>query len=407
MEYLVVRLDEHDAIGQWAVFDADGRLVQHMDDAPGAAAGAAQGRRVIALVPGVEVVATTATLPSASQARLRKMLPYSLEDALAEDIEHLFFAAGPRLDSGAVSVAVVARQRLERWLDLLASAGIAPSAVFSDAEGVPDTPSTLTLVIEGERVFGRAPDKPAFVFEGLPLEEVVDSVAQSEDAQTRHVLVYADESGRELYDSDLRALAESMSSLDVNLMPDGAFYRLAATLVHRPATNLLQGRYAPKSNWEQVLRPWRVAAGLLVGSLLLMLVAQAAELVALRQEDRALTQVLTARCAEGFASQQLGACEAAVRARLSQSGMLEDSGADGFLTALTAVAESHGPNSRIEAMSFRNRVMDLQVIVPDVPALDRFAQQIEGSGRFEVAIQSANPGDSGVEGRVQLVGAAR
>jgi general secretion pathway protein L len=408
VDYLVVRLADDGTIDQWAVFDGDGRVVRRMERGADGAAEAARGRRVIVLVPGVDVVNTTATLPNASAARLRKMLPYSLEDALAEDIDDLFFAVGPRLESGAVSVAIVAHARLEEWLAALSTEDIVANAVYSDAEGVPDTPSTLTLVIEEDRIYGRAPDQPAFVFEGLGLTEVVGSLMGTSDgAEPRHAIVYVDEGARQRHDEELRSLAESMSSLDVKLMTDGALHRFAATVINRPAPNLLQGPYAPKSNWESLLRPWRAAASLLVGLLLLMLLAQTAELVALRQEDRALTETLSRSCAESFAAQQLGACETAVRARLSQSGMLDDASGNGFLTALAAIAESRAPSSRIEAMSFRNRVMDLQVVVPDVPALDAFAQQIEGSGSFNVAIQSANPGESGVEGRVQLVGATR
>jgi hypothetical protein len=156
-----------------------------------------------------------------------------------------------------------------------------------------------------------------------------------------------------------------------------------------------------------LLRPWRVAASLLVGFLLLSLIAQFAEYLALRQEDRALTEVLTVNCEQSFSASQLASCEAAVRNRLSQSGMLQSGAGNDFLTALSAVAESRGPSSRIDALSYRNNVMDLQLVVRDIPALDAFAQQMETGDRFDVIIQSANPGDAGVEGRVQVVGATR
>ena len=45
-----------------------------------------------------------------------------------------------------------------------------------------------------------------------------------------------------------------------------AQYRyLAATLAQRPGTNLLQGAYAPKSNWSAMAKPWRLAASLAGG----------------------------------------------------------------------------------------------------------------------------------------------
>src|SRR5690606_10549970 len=348
----------------WALFDDDGRVIRQAETGPLVeAAESARGRRVVVLVPGLEVVSTTTSLPKASHARLRKMLPYSLEEALAEDIEELFFAVGPRLESGAVAVAVVSRAKLEMWLDALDACDISPHAVYSDADGVPDTPATLTLVIENDRVYGRAPAKPAFVFEGLSLDQIVDSIGATEDGlELKHAIADVDAAGQVLYEDDLRSLAGRMSSFDVKLMADGALYRFAATVTNQPGTNLLQGRYAPKSNWGTLLRPWRTAASLLVGAVLLTLISQAAELVSLRQTDRALTTQVAESCQRNFSTPQITACETTVRSRLSDSGLLEDGSTESFLTALAAIAEYRGANSRIEALSYRNAVMDLQLV---------------------------------------------
>src|SRR5690606_14282927 len=191
VEHLVVRIGEDPAAAQWAVFDDDGRVVRQLQDGSlEEAAALAPGRRVVVLVPAFEVITTEATLPKASPAKLRKMLPFSLEDQLADDVDGLVFAVGRRLESGAISVAVVARTRLEGWLERLAGAGLSPNAVFTEADGVPDTPSTLTLVVEDDRIYGRAPGRPPFVFDGLSLEQVLGLVDGA--GETRHLLVYID-----------------------------------------------------------------------------------------------------------------------------------------------------------------------------------------------------------------------
>src|SRR5690606_11708658 len=113
-------------------------------------------------------------------------------------------------DSGAVGVAVVARARLEAWLERLSAAGLSPHAVYSDADGVPDTPQTLTLIVEGERIYGRAPDGPAFVFEGLSLGQVVDVV--DAEGEQKHAVVYVDAAGSVQHADDLRGLGERIAS---------------------------------------------------------------------------------------------------------------------------------------------------------------------------------------------------
>src|SRR5690606_30373784 len=164
VEHLVVRLREDPTQAQWAAFDDHGRVVRQAQTGQlSAAAELAAGRRVIVVVPGVEVILTEAAVPKASPARLRKIVPFSLEDSLAEDVEELAFAVGRRTEAGSVPVAVVARARLDEWLAQLSAAGLVPQAMYSDADGVPDTPSTVTFIVEGDRVYGRAPGRAAFV----------------------------------------------------------------------------------------------------------------------------------------------------------------------------------------------------------------------------------------------------
>ncbi|HEU4617174.1 MAG TPA: type II secretion system protein GspL [Gammaproteobacteria bacterium] len=411
MENLILRLDEDGATGRWAVFDEDGRLVSHAAGGPlEDAVQAARGRRLLVLVPGVEIVSTETSLPNASPARLRKMLPYSLEDTLAEDIDELVFAVGPRQGTDRVRAAVVGREKLERWLGALEGAGLAPNAVYSDADGVPDTPGTLTIVIEGERVYARAPDRPPFVFEGLPLDAILDTLEASKgegEAAFGHAVVYVDGPAKDVYEQDLRRLPMRVESTDVKLMADGAWYRLASTLARQPGINLLQGAYAPKSNWPALLKPWRFAATLLIGAAVLAIVARGAEYLTLRHEDAVLTAKLAEQCAKSVGVRQLDRCESEVKRRLAASGQAGTGASRDFLEALAAVAGAQRPESRIEALSYRNATMDLQLMVPDVNALNAFVDSVKRSKRYDANIQSTAPGKDGVESRVQVAGANR
>jgi general secretion pathway protein L len=409
VENLILRLDDDGSTGRWAVFDGDGRLVSQAVGGPlENAIAAARGRRLLVLVPGVEIINTEVSLPAASPARLRKMLPYSLEDTLAEDIDDLFFAVGSRRGADDVRAAIVSRERLERWLGAVTAAGLTPHAVYSDADGVPDTPGTLTLVIEGERVYGRAADRPPFVFEGLPLDAILDTLeaSKSEDeAAIDHVVIYVDGRANEIYEADLRRLQTRIASTDVKLMADGAWYRLASTLARHPGINLLQGAYAPKSNWVALLQPWRLAASLVLALALLVVLGRGAEYLTLRHEDAALAAQLDEQCAKRIGARQLAQCESEVQRRLAAAGQPSSGASRDFLATLAAVAASQRAQSRIEALSYRNAIMDLQLVVPDVPALDAFKESVEGSKRYEVKIQSTTPGQDGVEGRLQVVGA--
>ena len=48
--------------------------------------------------------------------------------------------------------------------------------------------------------------------------------------------------------------------------------------------------------------------------------------------------------------------------------------------------------------------MNLRVLAPDVSTLDKIQRGIAAGGNLKVDIQSANPVDGGVEGRLQIKG---
>jgi general secretion pathway protein L len=398
---LFIRLGENGAEASWATFAPTGQLTSSIVRGPLAAARpAAEGRRVIVLVPGLEVILTQAELPAASQARLRQIVPFTLEDSLADDVEGLAFAIGPRLSSGVASVAVVAKARLEAWLADLSAAGIVPHAVYSETEGVPDVPGTLMLLCEGPRIHARCSDKPPVLLEGVPLRQAVDLLKAGAD-EPKHAVAYVDPAARSLLQAELGVLPDLFSSAEAKLAPEGLFPHFAATLAQRPGTNLLQGPYAPRSNWLELVRPWRLAASLLIAAGVLAIVVQGAQYWSLRRADMQLGVQLSQSCQRLFNVNRASACDAEIQ-KLRRAN--PNAGSETFLTTLEAVAEARQAAMRIDAMSYRNRVMDLQLIAGSVDELDAFARSLEQTKRFTPKIESANQSESGVEGRLQIVG---
>jgi general secretion pathway protein L len=404
-DYLFIELSEDASHATWAAFDASGRLLSTIGrGALASVRPAVDGHRVVVLVPATAVIATQAEVPAASASRLRQMLPYSLEEMLAEDVEQLAFAVGRRLASGAVSVAIVAKQNLTAWLDALQAVGVTPNAVYSAADGVPDTPGTLTLMLQGGRLLGRRPGQPAFALEGFGIEQTLDLLRRDgeEMPELKHLVVYADEAGRRAFQAELEHLQDRVASAEVKLMPDGMFPHLAATLAANSGTNLLQGQYAPKSNWAALARPWRLAAGLLLALGVVALLSQGVEYLSLSREDTQLTEQIASGCGQIVAGGRINACEQVVQQRLRDAGGSRSGSGETFLSTLAAIAQSRDAESRIEALSYRNQVMDLQLVASSVPALDEFRRGLGETQRFEAVIESANPTDAGVEGRVKI-----
>jgi type II secretion system protein L len=390
----------------WGAFDQSGRLVGALGRGSlQSAHTAAAGRRCTALVNAVDVLLAEATLPAASQARLRQMAPFTLEEALANDVDEMVFAIGSRLPSGATLVAAVAQDRIDAWLGELRAAGIVPNALCSENDGIPDIPATLVLLIEGERIAGRKPGRAPFVFEGLDFAQVLPLVLarKPDEPELHHVRVFTDAAGHSRFAEDLAALGSRFASADVKLLNEGVFPHLAATLAQRPGTNLLQGAYAPKSNWVALAKPWRVAASLAAAAVVLGLLLQAAEFWQLRRTNAALEAVVAPACQRVVGDSSTSGCQREVRQRLGSNA---NSATEDFLSTLAAIAAARDPEMRMDMLSYRNRAMNVQVIAPNTGTVAAFADELQQTRRFAVEIEANNPIDGGgTEGRLRIVGA--
>jgi type II secretory pathway component PulL len=135
-DWLLIRLPRTPAEqASWIVADARGAAIEAPAGGPlELAQPAAAGRRVCVLVPGTDVLMMEPELPTKAGAKLAQMVPYALEEQLAEDIDELHFAIGRRggADSlargaprdGRTPVAVVARALMDEWLSAVQAAGI-------------------------------------------------------------------------------------------------------------------------------------------------------------------------------------------------------------------------------------------------------------------------------------------
>jgi general secretion pathway protein L len=389
----------------WGAFDATGRLVGTLGRGTlQSAQAAAAGRRTTVLVDAIDVLNAEAALPVASQTRLRQIAPFSLEESLATDVDEMVFAIGPRLASGATLVTAAAKDRMDAWLEELRSAGIVPNALSSETDGIPDVPATLILVIEGERIAGRKPGRAPFVFEGLSLAQVLPLVLarKPDEAELHHVRVFTDAAGHAHFAEELEALGGRFASADVKILNEGVFPYLAATLAQRPGTNLMQGAYAPKSNWLALMKPWRVAASLVAASIVLSLLLQGAQFLQLRRTDAALDAVVGPACQRVVGDSSTSGCQREVRQRL---GSNTGNASEDFLSTLAAVAAARDPQMRMDALSYRNRAMNVQIVAPDLATIDAFSRKLEQTRRFTVVLESNTAVDGGTEGRLRIAGA--
>jgi general secretion pathway protein L len=407
-ESLIIHLRDG-ASPRWLVCNDDGHVVVNAVSGELAQATAmATGRRVAVILPATEALVTDSDAPAKSSAKLAQVIPYALEERVADEIENLHFAIGARDASGKVPVVVIERARIDARLAELRAAGLNPTAVYSEASLLPSVPGQLVALLEGDSLTLRGPEGPPQVLPALAITEAFElvlglqvSAVPGLEAAPPGLLLYAGHDEWEAHQNEIDALRDRFTGVKVQLLPHGSLNVLAPAAASGEAVNLLQGTLAVASPLEMRWQAWRVAA-VLAGVLLTLHVgARFFELSRLHKAETALNGGIE----EAFRAAMPGQQNASnARRRVEQRLMEVRNGGGGtLLPALVAIANARNaaPGATIEGITFRDGVLDMRVITPDAASLDAIGQQLRSS-QWQADIMGGTASGDSYRGRMQV-----
>jgi len=393
---------------RWMVCNDGGQvLVNTVSGELAQAAPLATGRRVAVIVPSGDVLVAESDAPARSAAKLAQVVPFALEERVADEIEHLHFAIGERAANGRVPVLVVARARVDAWLAELRAAGIQPQAIYSEATLLPAMPGQLIGLLDGNDLVLRPADGPPLV---MPARSIADAFEMALATQMSPVagleppplglLLYAGSEEWQAHEQEVDALRERFTGVKVQLLNSGSLSVLAPAAASADAINLLQGSLAVASPLQQSWKSWRVAAVLAASLLFLHLGSRYVELSRLRKTEAALD----AGIQDAFRAAMPGQTNAInARKRVEKRVVEVRSGGGGaLLPALSAVANarSAAPAATIQGFKFQDGALDLLLTAPDAASVDAIGQQLRAAG-WQTELGGSASGDS-YRGRLQI-----
>jgi len=404
-DWLLLRLPRADTeLATWLVVDARGAPLSPPQSGPLALAAArVPGRRVCVLVGGADVLLAEPEVPVKAGAKLQQLVPYALEEHLAEDIEDLQFALGKRShESARVPVAVVARALLDQWLATLRAGGIEPDVMYADSELLPENPGQAVALLEADAVSVRPPGGTSVTLPADALAEALEIArggAESTATGGRGLIFYTGAPEWQQHSAQVEAARPYFDGIKVQLLTAGPLALYAQQLPTTTAINLLQGDYAPVSSRGTALKAWRVAAMLLAGLIGLHLAGKAAELQLLRRHEHQLDSSIR----ETFRSSMHTEASAADARRLMEKRLAGAPGAGGLLPALQALVQARdaAPGTSVQSLNFHGGALELKLSAPDASSLDRVSQSLRSSGWQADLTGGTNTG-SAYEGRIQM-----
>ncbi len=411
-EYLVIRLTAADAAVEWLAVDSNGTRQSALSSGSLEQAAASIGHRtLIALVPAEDVLSTSVNIPASSLSRIKTALPFALEEDLANDVEDLHFAIGKRQTNDRLPVAIVAREKMDGWLERLHSAGIEAAIMSPANHGVAKIPGTLSMVVDEDQsiMFNDGADTE-FTIQGVKPSDVLvmagelgEELKDDED-KSGHLLAFCTPESDARLTHDWNALRHELHSVDVNVLPDGILPKLAVTVAAGHGVNLLQGDYGKKTEYAALFRPWKIAAALLLGFVITGMAFKGVGYYHLLQE----TENLQAQFAAEYQLIRPGDKAIISDPNAIVNSLRRSSGASGapqvFLPSLRELGEALlGKNGiDIEAISYRAGVIDLRLTAPNVSTLDEVTKSVSASGRFQASILRTDQVADKIDGRIQI-----
>jgi general secretion pathway protein L len=380
----------------WLTEDERGRVLSGPSTAqspPQTARQAAQS--IYVLVPAEAVWLSCADVPARTREQLQRALPFAVEDQLAEAVEALHVAAVRHAD-GRQWVAVVAPTRLQTWMADLRTRGIEADALIADSAALPRDAQRLVLLLDGTRALAQLPDGRAFACAADELPNWLAQIDAPRDADGRvPITLYGDGD-----DANFVGLGVSVQHGAGDEAPLRVFARGVRA---QAAPNLLSGAYVAQHRGASARRWWRIAAVLAAAALVLSMARVAYANWQLSRQLAELDARMQAVYREVYPEGRMVPNPAErMRADLGAGGTgMDQADALGLLGKVAPVLTASTQYS-LNAIDYRNGVLELGLIGSGLSALDGVRESLAGIPGLQAELASATSNDIGSEGRVRV-----
>ncbi len=393
---------------EWLSVNAKGRPLSGVGRGNGEElATVCQNKEVVLLVPGTDVLLTNATIPTRNATGIARALPYAVEEQLAEDVDLLHFARGEQDTEGAMPVAVIRRQCLDYYLEVLAQLGVQLTSAYAAPLLLPWKEGVWTVLIEGKEVLLRYGSDQGLALNSDSLALIVTRLLKeyTGDDQPTFKVWYGGDTA-----PDIAQLELTGCEVDLLPVPETGMAMMASTLALNSGFDLLQGEYRPQ-NADSLMsfKPWRMAVTFLALACFIQLGGVGYNYWQLIAEDKKLAQEIESiyrgtfpdagKIIRGSERRQADRKLAALR---QQSGR----GSDTFLALLHMSGEELAKEKRLrlEGLSYQSGALTLRLQGSDLSQFETFKQKLQ-QGRerdIEVEVLSAASRREGVNGRIMI-----
>ena len=356
----------------------------------------AQNRQVIVLVPSEDVMLTTVKLPKMKRARLLQALPFSLEEQVIGDLNVLHFVPGEAGDDDNIPVAIVAKEKMQAWLDQLQALNIQPDILMPLMFALPLQENAWTISVHQMADIRLHADQ-GFACDSHNLPQLLDIALQA--AQKKPECIYIRNYTSDALAFNLPVKVQEDFHDEKQFMTD-----LAMRALKSPHLNLLHGAYkARKSVFPEMRKSRNAAIMLSVACLALLFLYPAISYLLLKHKEHEIDMQI-AEIYKHYFPQASNMVAPKIRMQEKMQQYTAQAGDANFLTLTAYIGKgmraAHGLN--LKRLSFQHQQMTLELSAASSENFSAFTDYLMRAG-LKVKQESINLADTRVNAVITVV----
>ncbi len=290
-----------DVLGEPGSGDLDSLARCAGDDAAG----------IVLLVPPGRVTLRSVTLNDAERRHYRQIVPFTLEEDVAENTEDLHYAYSA-VQGAALGVAVMRRAVVEEYLARFRERGLGLSALVPEALLLPWRDGAQTWLFRDGEFVARTGPCGSFVapWQAVDVIAALPGAAPGADGEEICWVYQQGEPGT----PDV----EELGGRRVTRQPVAHRLSWQAQFLPAAGLDLLQGDFRPALSWQRYWQQWKPVAAVGLAALVVNMGALAFEYRAVKERSLQLEQEKYALAREVFPQGRIQSPERQLRAALAQ-----------------------------------------------------------------------------------------
>ncbi|OGT45517.1 MAG: type II secretion system protein GspL [Gammaproteobacteria bacterium RIFCSPHIGHO2_12_FULL_41_20] len=379
------------------LLNSEGAVIEVLPGAPLATfVSLVKDREVVVVVPAADVLLVKVNLPQLQHQNLRKALPYALEEQLADDVEELHFALGPSLANGEYVVAVVAKQKMQAWIQALREHHIEPIKMLPLSLTLPLSAHTWSVAVLPDHMLVKTSPGQGLVCDNANLQTLL--MLKWQESVDKPQVIH----GFNYTATACLPLEVAGCLVKERLYPiEQSFTDFSRVAQQHDALNLLQGPYQAKRQWRQLKNTWMVSGILIAACIGMLFFSQIVSYVILATRSYQMEHVIAAIYHRQFPEAQ---AVVAVKTRMEDKlrKVLTQATGDPLFVLLSSVSQAvtQFPQVHLERFDFQHGQLTLNVTASSFEFLDQFTQFLDQQG---MSVKQENAATQGGEVKADLV----